>query len=106
MSDLRVNKDQWDSLSKEEQDSITKGLVEAGAIKAEDRVVADSAVPPFDENTVLQPMWNPIKDLGPVVCDVAAAAGAAWCAANTAGIGLAACMALAEAGRKKCKEAF
>lgn len=104
MTDILVNKDQWDSLSAEDQERITKGIVDAGGIQADDTVVGDAATPPFDENTVLQPMGNPLQGVGSVVCDVAATAAAAWCTANTGGIGLAVCMAIVEKGRTICKD--
>ncbi|MEI2781259.1 MAG: hypothetical protein V9H25_08325 [Candidatus Competibacter sp.] len=103
MADILVNKQQWDSLSEEEQNKIVKGLSGTGAIKIGDRVIGDPNVPPFDENTQLEPMWNPIKDLCKAACDAAAAAGAAWCTANTAGVVLAACLAATEAARRECR---
>lgn len=103
MTDILVNNQQWDSLSKDEQKEIVKGLRSTGAIKIGDRIVGDPNVPPFDKNTQLEPMWNPIEDLCKAACDVAAASGAAWCTANTAGVALAACLAAAEAARRECR---
>ncbi len=103
MADILVNKAQWDALSSDEQAEIVKGLRSTGAIKIGDRIVGDPAKAPFDENTQLEPMWNPIKDICKAACDAAAAAGAAWCTANTAGAGLAVCLAAAEAARQACR---
>lgn len=104
MTDILVNKDQWDSLSSDEQDKISKGLIETGAIRDIDRIVGDASVPPIDESTQLDPLWNPLKDACKVVCDVAAGAALAWCTANTGGLAFAVCVAAAEAGRKACKD--
>lgn len=103
MADILVNKAQWEALSKDERDKITKGLTECGALSDKDSVVGDASVAPFDENTQLQPLWNPLQDLCKAACDVAAGTALAWCTANTVGIGLAACIAVAEAARNECK---
>ncbi len=103
MADILVNKGQWDALTPDEQAEIVKGLRQTGAIKIGDRIVGDAAQPAFDENTQMEPMWNPIKDICKAACDAAASAGAAWCTANTAGVGLAACLAAAEAARRACR---
>lgn len=103
MADILINKDQWDALSKEEQERVVHGLLEAGALQDDDRVVGDANVPPFDENTSLAPLWNPLKDICKALCDSTAAAGVAWCAANTAGAATVACIAVAEVAREECK---
>lgn len=104
MADILVNSEQWNSISEEERKRITEGLRKVGALRAEDQVKGDPAVAPFDENTQFTPMWNPIKDVCKALCDTAAAAGVAWCTANTAGIGLAACLAAAEVARQGCRD--
>ena len=55
MASIKVNAGQWNA--------IIGGLRETGAIKAEDTVIPDQDEPPFTEETVLEPMWNPIKDV-------------------------------------------
>ncbi len=104
MADISVNSAQWEALSAEEQKKITMGLQSTGAMKADDRIVGDPNVAPFTEDTELAPMWNPLKDLCKAGCDVAAATAAAWCTANTAGVGLVACLAAAEAARNVCRD--
>ena len=104
MADILVNEGQWKSLSKDEQDNITKGLRSTGAMKTGDQIVGSAASPVFDKNTKMEPLWNPIEDLCKAACDVAAGAGAAWCTANTAGIALAACLAASEAARRECRK--
>lgn len=103
MADLKINKQQWDALSSEDQKAITDGLRSTGGLKIGDRIVGDPNVPLFDENTKLEPLWNPIQDLCKAACDAAAVSAVAWCTANTAGIGLAACLAAAEAARQECR---
>lgn len=102
MADIKINKQQWDALSQEDQKAITDGLRSTGGLKIGDRIVGDPNVPPFDENTQFAPMWNPIKDLCKAACDLAAGTAAAWCTANTAGAGLVVCLAAAEAARQEC----
>ncbi|MDI6528377.1 hypothetical protein QMA71_22815 [Pseudomonas otitidis] len=75
MTEINANKDQLDSLSKEDQDKITKGLLDSGAIRDVDKIAGDTSVQPLDENTQLQPLWNPLKDFCKAACDVAAAHG-------------------------------
>jgi len=104
MADVKVNKGQWDAVSSADQKAIIDGLRKTGALQSGDRIVTDPNVAPFDENTQMEPMWNPIKDLCKVACDTAAAAGVAWCTANTAGVALAACIAAAEAARNVCRD--
>jgi hypothetical protein len=105
MSEIKVNRAQWDAVAAGDQRKIVEGLKTAGALKPADVVIADSGVPAFTRDTVMQPMWNPIKDLCKAGCDVAAAAAFAWCTANTAGVGLAACMAVANGAREACHRA-
>lgn len=105
MADIKVNKDQWDTLSLSEQEAIYKGLRESGGLKIGDKIVGDSSVLPFDKNSKLEPMGNPITTpICKAVCDAAAASAAAWCTANTVGVGLAVCIAAAEAAREECKK--
>jgi hypothetical protein len=104
MADVKINQQQWDALSQAERETITKGLRGTGALKIGDSIVGDPSVPQFDENTQLEPMWNPLKGVCKAACDVAAATGAAWCTANTLGVGLVACLAAAEAARQLCRD--
>jgi hypothetical protein len=102
MADIKINKQQWDALSQEDQNAITQGLRSTGGLKSGDRIVGDPKVPPFGKNTQLAPLWNPIQDLCKAACDVAAGTAGAWCTANTAGAGLVVCLAAAEAARQEC----
>lgn len=78
--------------------------METGALKEGDQIIGDPEVPPIDESTEFEPMWNPIKDICKALCDTVAAAAVAWCVANTGGLALPACIAVAEGARRECKK--
>ncbi len=103
MATIKVNDQQWNALSTEEQEKIFKGLVDTGAIKNTDEIVGDPDEAKFTEDTQMEPMWNPLEDLCKHACDVAATAGFAWCEANTGGAAHVACVAAAEAARRACR---
>lgn len=102
MADIKINQQQWDTLSEEDQKTITKGLRAIGALRIGDHIVGDPNIPPFDPKTHLQPM-DILKDLCKVACDVAAKNAEAWCYAN-AGPALPVCLAAAEAARQLCRD--
>jgi len=104
MADIKVNMQQWNSVSIADQEIIIKGLRESGALKIGDNIVADPAVQPFDENAHFVLKWNPFEDLCKMACDTAAAAAFTWCSANTAGAATVVCMAAAEAARNACRD--
>jgi len=104
MSEIKINATQWNAVSPEDQQKITEGLREAGSLRPEDVIVGDATIPEFTKSTQLEVMWNPLEDICKAACDVAAGTALAWCTANTAGIGLAACIAAAEVARKECKK--
>ena len=104
MAEILVNKGQWDAVSSEERSRITEALRSSGAIREEDSIVGSPDVEAFTEDTQMEPMWNPIREPCKAACDVAATAAAGWCTANTAGVGLAACLAAAEAARRECRK--
>jgi len=103
MAEIKINENQWNAVSADEQRKIIDGLRSTGALQPDDVIVGDPSVPEITEETVFAPMWNPLKDLCKAGCDIAAAAALAWCTANTAGVGLAACIAAAELARAECK---
>lgn len=98
MADVKIDKSKWDALSDEEKRKITDGLIKAGTLKSGDNIVGDAVV-----GTSVQPAWDPVGDICRGACDVAAGVGAAWCTANTVGVGLIACLAAAEAVRNECR---
>ncbi len=105
MADIKINKQQWDALSQEDQKAISEGLRSCGSLKIGDRIIGDSSIEPIDENTHFGVLdWNPIKDACKALCDGAAASAAAWCTVNTGGPGLAVCLAAAAAARQECRK--
>lgn len=101
MADIKINQQQWNALSQEEQKAITRGLRASGALRVGDHIVGDPTVPPLDQKTYSQPT-DILKDLAKVACDIAAKNAEAWCYAN-AGPALSACLAAAEAARQLCR---
>jgi len=104
MANIIVNENQWNSITEDEQRKIIDGLRENGALQSKDNIVANPSAPEITSDTEFEPMWNPIKDICKAICDTTAAAGVAWCTANTAGLGLAACIAVAEGARQECRK--
>lgn len=104
MANLLVNADQWNSISIEEQQKIVTGLRTVGSLKAEDNIVGDATTDPYDPDQRITLEWNPIKDVCKIACDVAAGTAAAWCTANTVGVGFALCITAAELARNKCRD--
>ena len=104
MAEVKVNAEQWNALSNDDQNRIVEALRETGALRDEDQVVADPDTAPFTEESTFEPMWNPIKDVCKMLCDSATAAAAAWCVANTGGVLLAACLAVAKVAQKECRK--
>lgn len=104
MTDIKVNKGQWDQVPEADKKRITEGLRQAGTLRYDEVIVGDPNAVQFTENTMLAPMGNPIKDLCKAGCDVVAGVGVAWCVANTVGVGLAVCLAAAEVAREECKK--
>lgn len=104
-ADIRLNADQWNALSPEEQQHIEMGLKQSGALRQEDKIVADAEIPAFTEETKMALKWNPLEDFCKAGCDGVASLGVVWCTANTAGVGLAVCIAAAETVRRGCHDA-
>lgn len=94
----KIKVDGWDSISEEEKNSIKEGMVRSGAISDSDEIVSGEG-----EAVAKGPEWDPLCDICKVACDATATAAAAWCTANTAGTGLAVCLAAAESARRECR---
>jgi hypothetical protein len=101
MSDITVS-NQWDAISKDEQEKITNGLRSCGSLKPGDNIVSGSTKS-FDPDSPISIQWDPIGDICRIGCDTAAGTALVWCDANTAGLGLIACVAAAEAIRQSCR---
>jgi hypothetical protein len=104
MAEIRINEGQWAAISEEERSHIVDGLRKSGALQPEDIVVGDPSVAEMTADTPLEPMWNPLEDICKAACDVAAGTALGWCTLNTAGLGLVACIAAAEAARNACRD--
>jgi len=102
MTDYRVNAEQWNAISTEDQTSIIEGLRSAGALKIGDKIIPDAKTKRASESGKIELLWNPIGDACRAACDATAAAAIAWCTTYTAGAGLIACIAAAEAVRREC----
>ena len=111
MAAIRINQTQWNSVAEPEQRKIMKGLRKVGAIGAKDTIVGDASVARITlskvkaSKSIITPMDGVGQTVCKIACAAAAAAGAAWCTVNTAGIGLAACLAVAGAAKEACDKA-
>lgn len=103
-ADIRLNADQWNAVSLAEQRQIEMGLKQSGALRPEDKIVADAEIPAFTGETQMARLWNPIENACKALCDVAANAGIAWCTDKMEGIGMVACIAAAETVRQLCRD--
>lgn len=105
---VKINKDQWDAVSPADKQKITAGLRRSGILKRNDYIIGSPNVGVYSRS-----IFMPLGDLEPLAgvfsgacrigCDGIAAGALVWCGANTAGAGLIACIAGAEAGRELCK---
>ncbi|PER84894.1 hypothetical protein CN498_23425 [Bacillus thuringiensis] len=106
-NEILINDFLWKQVDSEEQIKIQQGLKEVGVLK-EGQVIKGSKFKPYSEKDELLNLdfsiGNVLKEPCKAACNVAAAAAAAWCTANTAGVGLAACLVAAEEGRKLCRD--
>ncbi len=109
MAEIKVNKGQWEEVDEETRHKILEGLRKVGALRNDETIVAAADAPAFNlnSNTLASlkvgdfvQLRDPFRD---AACDIAAAGALAWCTANTAGVGYAACVAAAEAARNACK---
>lgn len=101
---ILVNEAQWNATSEDQKKAILQGLISTGSLKEGDEIVPDADVEAFDPEKTIKIQWDPIGDICRIACDTAAGAAFAWCTANTAGAGLALCMAAAEAARQECRK--
>lgn len=108
-AEIKLNKSQWDAVSKEEQQKIITGLKQTKLLGLGDTIVGDPNAQEFDNQKEFAPLTNPIIGgvfSGPckLACDIAAASALTWCGANTVGLALTACIAAAVLGRDECKK--
>ncbi|WP_424624427.1 hypothetical protein [Achromobacter marplatensis] len=111
MAEIQINKAQWDEVDADTRQKIVEGFRKVGALRADDKIVAAADVAPFTIDQKLAALQKPLGEgffqlrdpFRDAACDIAAAGALAWCTANTAGVGYAACVAAAEAARNACK---
>ncbi|NJK53644.1 MAG: hypothetical protein HC936_14090 [Leptolyngbyaceae cyanobacterium SU_3_3] len=97
MANIRINANQWNSLSEDGKHQIIQIYRNTGLLKGDDNVVPDSGVP------LVENIEFPIP---PKVCRIAcdATATAAACAVLAPEL-IAACIAGAEIARQACRDA-
>ncbi|TWI55029.1 hypothetical protein IQ22_01940 [Pseudomonas duriflava] len=91
---IRVNKDQWNAVSVDEQQRIEQGLRECGALEASVVVAIDDSEAPFDTAINHDPDKSPIKDVRETLRDSTALKGIDWCHANTEGAAQVVCLGI------------
>ena len=91
--DIKVNDQEWNDISKDEQQRITDIIT--GYFK-DARIVPDAAT----LKTAVAPQGNPFCKIG---CDAAEAAAATACTNLTNPIAVAACIAAAHAAGDECR---
>lgn len=111
MVEVKVNEAQWNAVDPETQENIRKSLVDAKLLPPDVQIVASDQAPevvqteattwgfPGDVLNPILPKGNPITD---AICDAAASAGMAACAAYS-GPAYIACVAAVEVARRECK---
>ncbi|MCK1973267.1 hypothetical protein LNK20_11235 [Bacillus safensis] len=96
---VKISKELWSKVSDEEKQKIIDGLRKMNSIDANESIEGED-----NYTTPSHDLDNPIKAICKAACDTTAAAAAAWCTANTSGLGLTACLAAAEVARKACRD--
>jgi hypothetical protein len=99
MANIRINANQWNSLSEDGKHQIIQIYRNTGLLKGDDNVVPDSGVSRVDN------IGFPIPpSVCRIACDVTATAAAAACAVLAPEL-VAACIAGAEIAREACRDA-
>lgn len=96
MAEIRINAEQWNAVSADDQNRIIGMLRDIGALRGDDRIVGDPSIDPFEEDAELFP------EICKIACEAIAAAAKAACLANTTGPVLVACLAAAELAHEEC----
>lgn len=82
-----------------EQRRTEEGLWDTGELRSDERIVGFPDVTVFTAETQTERMWNTLGHACKFACDKAVAAGAACCSADTTGLALVACLAVADDAR-------
>lgn len=105
MAKIKISEETWSQVHEDEKKKIHNILIEAGSIDKGDEIVGDTVIPAHKEDEdIMTISWNPKRDFCKSKCNVLAAAAAAACTAGTEGIGLAACLAAADAAKDLCRD--
>ena len=107
MAEIRINADQWNSVSGEEQRRIVDELREVGCLGADDQIIPDPDVQPITADSTME-FSNPEKANKDAAncraaCDGVASVGMRACAAKPFPANLL-CMAIVYATKKLCYE--
>ena len=100
---IRVNQQQWEAISAEQQNEIVSGLRAAGALSAQDEIVPDSNTPvsvpaaPDDAGAGAS-----AQSACETACNAAAAAGRVFCARIPFWPAKVVCLAVVEGARHLC----
>lgn len=106
MKEIRISDGLWSEVDKSEQEKILKIIKESGFFEdgVNVKIVGDTNISAEDKVTlnieVDRNEWFGCK----IVCDTAAAAAAAACTTVSSGVGVAACIAAANAAREECRD--
>jgi hypothetical protein len=115
MASIKVNSDQWNNASLQEQQLIEDALKDVGLIRPKDQIVADSSAVPYLDcpgesaesvSQRIEVLKIRFAKTGQTKCELAcddvALAGAMWCAINVREQAQPACFAVVEAAKKVC----
>jgi hypothetical protein len=103
MPDIRVNGEQWRSLSEQQQAQITKIMKDTGLLQEDEFIEPDPGASPV--NISAFPIPNPGKKICQISCDVAQTAAVAACSTIPGGaIAIALCVAAAQIAGDECRD--
>jgi hypothetical protein len=110
---VKIDAEIWSPLSADEQNKIVEILKDSNLLDEDDSIEVSSSPVLIDAQTVVADPQSWVSDwwrrnkktICRASCDTAAAAAAAGCSTITSGLGVAACLAAAEAARQACKDA-
>jgi hypothetical protein len=100
MSNIKINKKEWEQVSEGDKETILKILRES--LLEDDDVILPDANAPQTAQSIPIPGKERLCKIG---CGVAEAAAIAACSTISGGVGTAVCIALAEAAALQCREA-
>lgn len=102
MPDIRVNGEQWKSLSEQQQAQITKIMKDTGLLQEDEFIEPDSGVSPV--NVSAFPFPSPGKKVCQIACDVAQTAAIAACSTVSGSVATAICIVAAQIAGDECRD--